>query len=79
MTPKEKAEELMQLYTVATWIKTDEIKLLSTIPSAKECALIAIIEILSVLEYGGLWIYSEDDTISDRDFWQEVKSEIEKM
>ena len=46
MTPKEKAEELLNKYTIATWIKFDEIKHLTTIPTAKECALIAVDEII---------------------------------
>jgi hypothetical protein len=77
MTPKEKALDLFEKYLTPNLI--NPLYGVLGYKDAKQCALITINEILSVLEYGGLWIYSEDDTISDRDFWQEVKAEIEKL
>jgi|688.fasta_scaffold1377420_2 hypothetical protein len=67
MTPKEKALELIQKYNVATWIKFDEIKYLTTIPNAKECALIAVDEILDACK---TYLSS---------YYLEVKKEIEKL
>ncbi len=71
MTPKDKAIELIQKYTRATWIKYDEIKYLRTIPNAKECALIAVDELI--------YSHSQDTTDNQFYFWQEVKKEIQKL
>jgi hypothetical protein len=65
MTPKEKALELIQKYNIATWIKFDEIKYLTTIPNAKECALIACEEIINSKPIG-----------NSLEYWQEVKQEL---
>jgi hypothetical protein len=70
MTPKEKALELIQKYNIATWIKFDEIKYLTTIPNAKECALIACEEILNQFTWKPL---------TGMSYWEEVKTEIEKL
>lgn len=48
MTPKEKADELYLKYIIATWIKLEEIKYLTTIPTAKECLFILVDEILNL-------------------------------
>ncbi len=63
MTPKEKAEELVI-----------EMKIDYTVPYiiAKQCALIAIDEILN--NVNGALEYE-----SDIEYWQEVKQEIEKL
>ena len=67
MTPKEKAKELVQLYSyrihTSSCIHNNKI-------NAKESALICINEIIN--EY---WSH---DT-KRRDWWQEVKKEIEKL
>lgn len=72
MNPKEKAKELFKKYTIATWIKLDEIKYLTTIPTAKECALIAVDEILNVIPDNNGWQ-------TKREYWFEVKQEIKKL
>lgn len=74
MTPKEKAEELVEKFHNA---KSDKMSDYSTIytPTAKVCALIAvdeIIDILSVLPYGM-------EYLSHIDYWEGVKQEIEKL
>lgn len=74
MTPKQKASYLVALFEITAHPTIDVDKQL-----ARQFALKCVDEILKVLEFGGLWIYSEDDTISDRDFWLEVKSELEKL
>lgn len=71
MTPKEKAEELLTKYTIATWIKLDEIKFLTTIPTARECALIAVEEILNSRPV------ITDSQFEYNKYWEEVKKEIE--
>jgi hypothetical protein len=69
MTPKEKAYELVLRYlridnNTKEWFNTY---------IAKQCALIAVDEILKAREVsiGGF--------ILDGDYWQEVKQEIEKL
>lgn len=67
--PKEKAKELVdkfieptkQFHEVHGWIES--------ISSAKECAIIAVDEILDVIGY---------DYFLEKE-WQEVKTEIEKL
>jgi len=62
MTPQEKAEELYEKYDAlftAPWKKHISIK---------QCALIAVDEILSAIGF----------SVND-EYWQEVKQEIEKL
>ena len=67
MTPKEKAIELYnKMYETGFKPKS----VLIRIEQAKECALIAVDEILSVI-----WINLNDDV----DYWAEVKQEIENL
>jgi len=69
MTSKEKAKELINkyfkqsdlLYEDLTWIQ------------AKECALIAVDEIINNL------VYSPTDYGASITFWKQVKKEIEKL
>ena len=64
MTAKEKAEELfMKFYNITDSVMDDE---------AKECALILVDEIVSVIENG-------NPTESQYNFWQNVKTEINKI
>ena len=72
MTPKEKAEELVYKYShlVTSWdcYWDTEIPIENRMEQMKECALIAVDEILE------LDIYK-----SDQWYWEEVKEEIEKL
>jgi hypothetical protein len=73
MTPKEKAEELkinFKKYAYYPKTKDDELFVKQINENAKQCVLIAVDEILN--EY---WSH---DT-KRRDWWQEVKQEIEKL
>jgi len=64
MTPKEKAEQLFNRFYFDT--------LLNELKDAKDCALIAVDEILFiVLKY--------NDTQPEVTYWKEVKQEIEKL
>jgi CTP:phosphocholine cytidylyltransferase-like protein len=65
MTPKEKAEELVDKYDILQAIIEG-----FSFYDSKQCALIAVDEILS--EY---WSHNT----KRRDWWQEVKQEIEKL
>ena len=63
MTPKEKAEELIRnFYSVGA-------------TECKQCALIAVDEILEIINETMILV----DIESDYDYWQEVKQEIEKL
>ena len=67
MTPKEYANQLFRRFYVELpqWVNNED---------AKKCALIAVDEILSE-------IYSNNFITSDnrRIYWQQVKTEIEKL
>ena len=65
MTPKEKAKELM--------LKYYNLIPMSTVSFSKQCALIAVDEILIIQEYwGGINNFNYK-------YWQEVKQEIGKL
>jgi hypothetical protein len=74
MTPKEKADELIRKYY--RWGLHKDGQSLSWLES-KECALIAVDEILQN-------VYDDRATIgrqnlTDKEYWTEVKQEIEKL
>jgi len=71
MTPKEKAENLLQLYLpyVQSSDYTEEIK-----NKCKQCALVAVEEIIKTL-----YEYHYDSESGAYEYWQEVKQEIEKL
>jgi hypothetical protein len=84
MTPKEKAVELYNKYEQ---LGKDFTRGVSMAEFAKQCALIAVDEILNsnphiYIEKGGSdcrgdWSYKEAQ--SNQLYWQEVKQEIEKL
>lgn len=65
MTAKEKAQELIEKYSVHTWVNPIELMKERT----KHCALIAVDEIITEIKLRHL----------STDYWQEVKQEIEKL
>jgi len=73
MTPKEKAIELVEKYTE---LGKDFTRGVSMKEFAKQCALIAVDEILFALEIdAGNWIKWNET----QKFWNQVKQEIEKL
>jgi hypothetical protein len=76
MTPKEKAEELVDKFMDYTGFEINEQNNMSNIFSAKQCALIAVDEILDTL--GGTGVYGYADAAVEH-YWKEVKQEIEKL
>jgi hypothetical protein len=72
MTPKEKAEKLIEKYRFV------EIPHFTSMFEIKECALIAVDEILDIIEDDGFTFaeYHDKKTI---EFWFEVKKEINKL
>jgi hypothetical protein len=63
MTPKEKAEELVNKYSIWCWNEV-----VCDYEIAKQCALIAVQQILEI-------IFSDYDW----QYWNEVKQELEKL
>ena len=70
MTPKEKAEELVDKYL--PWTRDWDIEKYAFL-NAKQCALIAVDEITSIKL---LWFQKDTKELN---YWQEVKQEIEKL
>lgn len=69
MTPKEKAQELVDKFRISKAI---------TESYAKQCALIAVDEILQGYEFDSLDI--EHKRIMDNiNYWDKIKQEIEKL
>ena len=67
MTPKEKAKELLERMTVHHWTDVCDSE------GAKQCALIAVDEILTTLydlKFGNA-------VVEELDYWEDVKQEIE--
>jgi hypothetical protein len=80
MTAKEKAKEIYCKYADALNIRDLQT---TANPFAKQCALIAVDEILNI-EHPQIIIYTEIIKNSIRDYfqdeyWEEVKEEIEKL
>ena len=67
-TPKEKAEQLLNRF----WFDTT----LDELEQAKDCALIAVDEILKVVN---IWSSLNMQKSSQVIFWEEVKEELEKL
>jgi hypothetical protein len=68
MKPKEKAEELVDKYF------NPDVELRLTKGERKQCALIAVDEII---EQNNIWIKHTGKGTNN--YWQEVKTEIEKL
>jgi hypothetical protein len=73
MTPKEKAKELFGKYAMylRANLRYDE----EANEDAKECALIAVDEIIASNPIA----FDEQDNCIAKQWWQEVKTEIEKI
>jgi hypothetical protein len=68
MTPKEKAEDLIDKYYVLIHPKVNSYY------QAKQCALIAVDEIIQVF-----WLTHNEDNLKIYSYYQQVKQEIEKL
>ena len=66
MTPKEKAKELVDKFNVVGLQQRAE---------AYQCAVIAVDEIIASNPIA----FDEDDNCIEKNWWQEVKTEIEKL
>ena len=74
MKPKEKAEELIDKFENYSFMDID--KKISSFNSAKQCALIAVQEIILSNPHSNPF---NTDVYSTMSYWQEVKTEIEKL
>ena len=72
MSAKDKAKELMDKYQYAVRFDESETQYFANMHSVKECALIAVDEILKQC-----WDYRDIDLQASYDYWQEVKHEIQ--
>jgi hypothetical protein len=75
MTPKEKAEELVDRYMNIRNVKLSDYSIIY-LPTAKQCALIAADEIINT---GPLKMIDWGEIISDKPYWEDVKQEIEAL
>jgi hypothetical protein len=75
MTPKEKAEELVdKIYYCQRYADGEDYIPLEAVKRAKQCALIAVDEILDTI----VVIYSKDFEMLNK-YWGEVRHEINKL
>jgi hypothetical protein len=77
MTPKDKAWELVIKYRLIEFDKTEDTRLMISIADAKECALIAVDEILE--EYKEDYKDIHEDIFTIYSWWKQVKKEIEAL
>lgn len=80
MTEQEKAEDLYQMYYECLWHQDEQ----SRIQNAKQCALIAVDEILKHEEYiinkiKYSFAINGISVITKALYWQQVRQEIEKL
>jgi hypothetical protein len=78
MTPKEKAKELVDKffeYSYRVKWDIDKNKWEHNFDQSKQCVLIAIDEIIASNPIA----FDEDDNCIAKQWWQEVKTEIEKL
>ena len=75
MTPKEKAEQLVDKFMAIKSMKLSDYSLIYY-PFAKLCALIAVDEIILSNPHSNPF---NTDVYSTMGYWQEVKQEIEKL
>jgi len=76
MTPKEKAIELVDKILESLYDNNSLSFRRILYGKSKQCALIAVDEILEVLGEEGVYMYAD---LKFEKYWQEVKQEIEKL
>jgi len=76
MTPKEKAEEIYCKYTDALNIRDLQT---TANPFAKQCALIAVDEIIELYEFHAISNPDDKRVMDTLNYFDEVKQEIEKL
>ena len=74
MTPKEKAIELVQRFTKIESFHIHERVVFMPLPEAKQCALVAVDEILDAIDW-----HEYEVPNNQLEYWLEVQKEIEKL
>ena len=72
MTPKEKAKKLIKRYYRDSDLLVEDLSWIQ----AKECALIAVDEIVKAIDFDWMERQNLDRELN---YWQQVKEEIEKL
>jgi hypothetical protein len=72
MTPKEKAEELVNKFTPHTKVFHEHLGWVNYLDSTKQCALIAVDEII-------MYVLPRYQDFGFGVYWEEVKNEINKL
>ena len=72
MTPKEKAKELVEKFLSPTKVYHEHLGWVNYLDSAKECALIAVDEII-------MYVLRRYQDFGFVVYWEEVKNEINKL
>ena len=78
MTPKEKAEQLVESFMNIKQQKLADYSIIYH-PTAKQCALIAVDEIIQELEHLKHTEDCNEDVFDSYQYWEEVKQEIENL
>lgn len=76
MTPKEKAEELVGKFIPHTRVFHEVLGWENYEDSAKQCAVIAVDEIIEALDFDWMEVQNLDREYA---YWNKVKQEIEKL
>ena len=82
MTPKEKAIELVDKFnnhTVKELVYLKNGKVIEGKTEAKQCALIAVDEMINYFSKELFMMAYPEIAISELEYWQEVKQEIENL
>lgn len=79
MTAEEKAMELHEKFLLL--VDCGDNRYTTTIQekNAKECAIIAVDEIINCLDDNDLYVSGETNTNEIIDYWQDVKNHLNKM
>ena len=82
MTPQEKAKELVDKFSNHSFYdqsKNNQCQFIETKESAKQCALIAVDEILAAIQLPPIENKGHALYDSQVDYWRQVHSEIENL
>ena len=83
MTPKEKAFELAHKFRLIDIRTSESTTMMISMTDAKQCALIAVDEIIEATNMHQFAISNDKESIPakvvNHPYWQEVKQEIEKL
>jgi hypothetical protein len=74
MTPQEKANQLFQSFGVAIAERVDVDGFVCNTEQAKQCALIAVDEIMHVIDW-----HEFETPNEELNYWNQVKEEIQKL